>query len=352
MSDELNRNNFIDYIKGILIFLMLWGHCIQFLLPSKLDFFNNIVFKFIYSFHMPLFILISGLLFGKKLYKIQNDKDKLYGYIGKKILSLSKIIIMSGIIYTLIVNLIYHQFNILFAFDSLKSFWFLWSLLCITIVCGVAYLYTERLFLRILLLIIAIPFIWNMPNNDMNLFMYPFFIIGVLYETYYKKIPSKLFNIKYLSLILFPILLMFFEKKHYIYITGFSFDSKNFCYSFGVGLFRFFIGLVGCIFALIIFKFIYKFKNNLVSYINDLFIKVGMNTLAIYILSVPLLSILLPIISRFIYLRYSNIEIWITNNMLLFNVVITPFVAILYIIFLSYLIKLLEVIKVKKVLFK
>ena len=59
-----NRNYYIDAAKGLAIFLMLWGHCIQScVVGSDVDFFENTVFKAIYSFHMPLFMLISGYLF-------------------------------------------------------------------------------------------------------------------------------------------------------------------------------------------------------------------------------------------------------------------------------------------------
>ena len=42
---------------------MLWGHSIQYSCMDQFDFFENSAFKFIYSFHMPLFMLISGYLF-------------------------------------------------------------------------------------------------------------------------------------------------------------------------------------------------------------------------------------------------------------------------------------------------
>ena len=62
--DNQNRNAFIDIIKGVAIFLMLWGHCIQYCIArSGLDFYENNVFRFIYTFHMPLFMLVSGYLF-------------------------------------------------------------------------------------------------------------------------------------------------------------------------------------------------------------------------------------------------------------------------------------------------
>lgn len=61
------RDTFIDYLKGIAIILMLIGHCIQYgsgsvFLIDEL-YWENAVMKVIYSFHMPLFIAISGYLF-------------------------------------------------------------------------------------------------------------------------------------------------------------------------------------------------------------------------------------------------------------------------------------------------
>ena len=60
------RSPYLDIIKAILIILVIIGHSIQYGSGStyleKQLFFNNYLFKFIYSFHMPLFIMISGYL--------------------------------------------------------------------------------------------------------------------------------------------------------------------------------------------------------------------------------------------------------------------------------------------------
>lgn len=53
------RLAFIDNSRGILMLLVIIGHSIQFMDP---DFDNNIVFRYIYSFHMPLFMCISGFV--------------------------------------------------------------------------------------------------------------------------------------------------------------------------------------------------------------------------------------------------------------------------------------------------
>lgn len=60
------RLYYIDNLRGLLIILVVLGHCIQNL---DLDFDHNIVFRYIYSFHMPLFMFISGFVSYKKEYK-------------------------------------------------------------------------------------------------------------------------------------------------------------------------------------------------------------------------------------------------------------------------------------------
>ncbi|WP_455497031.1 acyltransferase family protein [Coprobacter sp.] len=63
MAEREQRVAFIDFLKGVCIFLVVWGHSIQYLSSSGYDFWNNRIFIFIYSFHMPLFMMLSGLFF-------------------------------------------------------------------------------------------------------------------------------------------------------------------------------------------------------------------------------------------------------------------------------------------------
>lgn len=43
-----HRLHYIDNLKGVLILLVVLGHCIQ---CTDLDFDHNAVFRYIYSFH-------------------------------------------------------------------------------------------------------------------------------------------------------------------------------------------------------------------------------------------------------------------------------------------------------------
>ena len=50
----VQRNMGIDYSKGFAVFLMVVGH----LIPSE-----SMLYYWIYSFHMPLFFVLSGYCF-------------------------------------------------------------------------------------------------------------------------------------------------------------------------------------------------------------------------------------------------------------------------------------------------
>lgn len=56
-----------DLLKALAVFLVVWGHNIQYFTPEGYDLLSDRVFRDIYCFHMPLFALVSGYLFGGSL---------------------------------------------------------------------------------------------------------------------------------------------------------------------------------------------------------------------------------------------------------------------------------------------
>ena len=63
-----NRLKHLDIARGICIFFVVLGHAI---IPSIRN--NNkileYIYKYIYSFHMPVFFIISGIIFENNVYK-------------------------------------------------------------------------------------------------------------------------------------------------------------------------------------------------------------------------------------------------------------------------------------------
>ena len=64
------RDKYIDRVRGFAIILVVLGHAIQ---RTYVDFDTNCLFTLIYSFHMPLFMFISGYVTYKENRKTDNE---------------------------------------------------------------------------------------------------------------------------------------------------------------------------------------------------------------------------------------------------------------------------------------
>ena len=92
---ELTRNNkrieYIDIAKGITILLVILGHCLN----------DGIIRQYIYSFHMPLFYILSGYFFKK-----QKTKDLLKKGFKRLVLPyiVTSMVILSAYIFKSIIK--------------------------------------------------------------------------------------------------------------------------------------------------------------------------------------------------------------------------------------------------------
>ena len=60
------REKWVDAVKGLAIYLVILGHAIQYATSQDYNYAGNSIFQIIYSFHMPLFMMMSGYLFAYK----------------------------------------------------------------------------------------------------------------------------------------------------------------------------------------------------------------------------------------------------------------------------------------------
>lgn len=130
---EKKKNAFIDYVKGIAILLVLVGHCIQYGSGASFlengEYWNNIVMKVIYSFHMPLFVAVSGYLFW---FSVKNHG--MVNSIKSRIVRLVPVCFTWAIILSL-VDFTKGEFpgvkHTVYYF--LTDFWFLWAIIFSTV---------------------------------------------------------------------------------------------------------------------------------------------------------------------------------------------------------------------------
>lgn len=76
------RLEFIDYAKGLAILLVVIGHLLQYNLVGTS---SKDLFDMIYSFHMPLFMFLSGYVASLSIDKYMSHKGE---FIQKKAASL------------------------------------------------------------------------------------------------------------------------------------------------------------------------------------------------------------------------------------------------------------------------
>lgn len=112
----LQRESYFDNAKFILIILVVFGHLLQsYIHDSEIIY---IVYKVIYTFHMPAFILVSGYFakgFRKKGYMMKISKKIILPYL------------IFQLIYSVFYYYLYHQSELVV--DPLTPHWSLWYLL-------------------------------------------------------------------------------------------------------------------------------------------------------------------------------------------------------------------------------
>lgn len=69
MGKSMERYHWIDVVKGLAIFLVVVGHVGGIYGGESASWSFNVIHTFIYSFHMPLFMFVSGYLFTSSLNK-------------------------------------------------------------------------------------------------------------------------------------------------------------------------------------------------------------------------------------------------------------------------------------------
>ena len=332
VTRNINRS-LSDFLRGIAIILMLWGHSVQYCCIDQFDYFDNIVYKVIYAFHMPFFMMISGYLFFFSVQK--RDLVELIEYRTK---SLLYPVLMCSVLNLLLTNglrlLIMGggQGHIgLFGSTPVLSLWFLWSVIACSIAIGFAFKTTQKSTIQVMLILTGIPFVAIFPWWEMNVYMYPYFLIGFLFSKNRDKIKKYFPIIGTISLVIFAFMLFYFEKKHYIYTSGLL-GGETLIDTLTIDIFRWSVGLFGSVAAAWICMIIYYVMHGRII---NFVVELGKESLAVYALSVSLLSYWLPIIMNAII---SKVPINWNNCIWLYNFVFTPIVATAYIVLFHYII--------------
>ena len=212
-----SRDRKWDFLRGLAIFLVLLGHTLQWFDPNWRQ---NPLFEGIYSFHMPLFMFISGYFLRKNL-----DQVPFWEWQKQKARQLFLPSVVNSIVFSLLIYFIICQ-----GWSNLKPIWYheaLWYLNTLFAFFVVARIIAicRNSSVRVLLWILfySYTFFLNFYPIGMYLkFMLPFFLLGISYRKltnfkpslqYYVLVPGAL-----LAVWVFPM----WNFSHSIYMLPYA----------------------------------------------------------------------------------------------------------------------------------
>lgn len=275
------RDTSIDALKGIAIFLVVWGHSIQFF-GEGYGMLDTHVGKFIYMFHMPLFFFMSGL-FAKSSVEIP-----FFRLIRKKsvqlILPLFCWSVLSSLQFILakdvtspktMINIEIGQFLFGFWFIPVLflSFVFLWFVVRIK---------SEKIY-SLLFSCLFLLFIPSIPIVDLYIVklkaFYPFFILGFLFSINdCGSILQKKWKVWFISAMIGMVTAFFMcdGRNSFVYNQTFNMWSADWLKELYRWVYILFSGIFGIVLCYLIIRFLCHHMSL------KFLVEIGQYTLGIY----------------------------------------------------------------------
>lgn len=243
------RLQFIDLAKGVAILCVLIGHFMQYTTDSEDMTTRTWLWEFIYSFHMPLFMLLSGYFihFDIDLERIKKRFMCLIlpGFLWSSIIAMALYVLVN---YAHFRNPIEDQAFILRIF---KQFWFL-SCLFFCYIAGVTAVNVMKNKVLAFVVSLLLLMMFCVEEHLHIAFLYPYMWMGFYIRK--NNVIEKMLWTHILSLtVAFILLLMFWSSKYTVYAmpinlltmteTGLVFEVENLM----ITIYRFTLGLCGSI---------------------------------------------------------------------------------------------------------
>lgn len=228
LNVKKERDISLDVIKGLLIILVVLGHSIQRNISNYED---NVIFSVIYSFHMPMFMFISGYIaiFTKKF-------D--FNLLKKKVSTL----LIPFVIWTIIsaierylkgIDSIYGYLISLFIQPD-SGLWFLWVLflnfIVITFLVNMQQIIKNHVITVLITIVMLFIVAWVVRILGLNLlaFHFVFFYAGFLFAKYKNIFHERDKLILVTSLILSLVLVPFWHiSKGPLFLSNFNLPILN-----------------------------------------------------------------------------------------------------------------------------
>ena len=215
-----NRICYFDNIKFFLILLVVFGHILQWYTKEIKELAQ--IFNFIYSFHMPLFIFMSGLFYSK-----HNIVSKITSYMYIYIL---------GNAFLILLNALFKKDVSVNLLSVPNGYWYVFSLIFLVLL---TYLF-ENLNKRIVLTMSIITSLLIGFDNTINGYLslsriivfFPFYYLGHIVD---KNRLTELSKNKYIKIISLVVLILTYYCCYFNKFNYFNFISGQILGKYGYG---------------------------------------------------------------------------------------------------------------------
>ena len=281
----MERDKELDFLKGMLMWGVVWGHVISCLLNKYT--YAIWIHTFFRTYDMPMFMLLSGYFLSLSIHKYS-----LFQLIRNKTTTI--------LFPTLIWAAIESNFHTIF------SYYFLYAIFCSSIVVSIIEKTIIFKWLKISLYLLIIVGLHLVPYKLGNLaYLFPYFVVG-----YYGFIIKKQFPLV-VFLPIFVCCLCFWTPQYNIWTAGAYLLSEK-TNMIRIILFRIVVTISG----MVVFKEISKgcyiyLEREGYDKIRRFVMSVGKETLAIYILHVIIIS---KFLRHIIVYLYTNFNLTIDNH--------------------------------------
>lgn len=303
-----NRDILADVLKGFGIILVVLGHCIQtgsgsgFL--ENAAYFDDKLYQFIYTFHMPLFMAVSGYYAWNSINRAASMQD-----IKKMIKKKCACMIVPNVAWKPLEmayiastgGYMHYNFEMLckeLFIGILTNFWFLWAVLyAFLIVCLMHYRLKDSAWIYALIFT-AMFFTPDGLGLNAYKYMLPYYLIGFYVNKNRSLLPvgginqGKKMLAAFFCGIVFFALASFFNRDSFIYLTGYKLIGKDCAAQLGIDIYRFAVGLFGIAFWSLFWSILINMCQKRTIVIR-LLAYIGMRGMGIYIISSLLATYLL-----------------------------------------------------------
>lgn len=279
MNIQKQRIPYLDFLKFFAIVSVFLGHAVEQITGN--DFWDNPLWSFIYTYHMPLFMLLCGYFFGSSL-KLSFGQLFRKKFVQLVVPSITAFLIMYAFVKLTGYNPCPELMDFSW-FGFFNAVWFLKSVFFCYLI-GYVSLKLLRRFWAAALVSVVLANILPVGNVDNVNFMLPMFWLGYYCEKNRDALSRHRVKLLIGSLLLFAVLLPFWSERLTIYMVPIHFvdwsaktvDLAN----LGITLYRMAIGMAGSMVFFLLAPWVYgKIEHGSVT---PVFNKLGKCTLGLY----------------------------------------------------------------------